>query len=116
VKTAASRGAEVWRLTVTPVGPAESGQFAVKGRLGMTGAAELDAALSPAGQETCLELLLDLQNVDYLSSPGIRVLDRRASELESRGGRLLVRNATDPVRLALELAGLERLIEAGDVI
>jgi anti-anti-sigma factor len=101
----------VWRLTVTPGEPAEAGLFAVRGRLGVSGAAELDAALSLAGQESCLELLLDLQHVDYLSSPGVRVLDRRARELESRGGRLLIRNVTDPVRLALELGGLERLIE-----
>jgi len=44
--------------------------------------------------------------VDYISSPGLRLLDRVSSDLEARGGKLTIVNATDAVRLALDLAGL----------
>ena len=47
--------------------------------------------------------------MDYISSPGLRLLDDRAKQLEEQGGTLSVRHVTDAVRLALDLAGLERL-------
>ena len=83
-------------------------ELTVRGRLGHRGAAELDAAFGslPEGIAT---VLLDLGGVDYVSSPGLRLLASRATELEERGGGLSVRHASDSVRLALDLAGLERL-------
>jgi len=85
--------------------------LSVAGRLGHTGAAELDAALASALTRGARAVILDFARVDYLSSPGIRLLDQRARELEERGGTLQVRHLGDPVRLALDLAGLERLYQ-----
>jgi anti-anti-sigma factor len=108
-KDSVKHGAEVWRLAVDSGGDGETDELVVRGRLGLSGAAELDAVLDGFITRGGRNVLLDLSGVDYLSSPGLRLLDDRARELEERGGTLSVRQITDPVRLALDLAGLERL-------
>jgi anti-anti-sigma factor len=106
--------ADVWRLTVKQAAQGEVVELSLRGRLGLSGAAELESALDGVSIETCRRLVLDLADVDYLSSPGLRLIEARARELEERGGAVIVRNATDPVRLALDLAGLERLCASID--
>lgn len=107
-----SNGAEVWRVAVNSEGNGETAELAVRGRLGRSGAAELDSILEGFISRGTRHVLLDLSAVDYISSPGLRLLDDRARALEEQGGALSVRHVTDPVRLALDLAGLERLYQA----
>jgi anti-sigma B factor antagonist len=106
-----SRRTDVWRLSVSTIANGETVQLSVAGRVGHSGAAELAAALASAVTQSARAVILDFARVDYLSSPGIRLLDQRARELEQRGGTLQVRHVSDPVRLALDLAGLERLYQ-----
>jgi anti-anti-sigma factor len=106
------RAAEVWRLTVDSGGDGQTDELRVRGRLGLTGAAELDSVLDGFIARGGQTLLLDLSGVDYISSPGLRLLDDRARQLEEQGGTLTVHLVTDPVRLALDLAGLERLYQS----
>ena len=106
-----SGAAEVWRVTVDSEGDGETAELRVRGRLGLSGAAELDSVLEGLIARGERSLLLDLAGVDYISSPGLRLLDNRARRLEELGGTLSVRHPTDPVRLALDLAGLERLYQ-----
>jgi len=105
-------GAEVWRLAVDTGGDGETDDFVVRGRLGLTGAAELDSVLEGFIASGGRNVRLDLSGVDYISSPGLRLLDDRTRQLEEHGGTLSVRHVTDPVRLALDLAGLERLYQS----
>jgi anti-anti-sigma factor len=107
-----SNGAEVWRVAVNSEGDGETAELAVRGRLGQSGAAELDSILQGFLDHGTRTILLDLTAVDYISSPGLRLLDDRAKQLEEQGGTLSVRHVTDAVRLALDLAGLERLYQA----
>ena len=99
-------------MAVNSEGDAETVELTVRGRLGVSGAAELDAILEGFIARGTRRLLLDVAAVDYISSPGLRLLDDRARALEAQGGTLSVRHVTDPVRLALDLAGLERLYQA----
>ncbi len=50
-------------------------------------------------------MVLDLSQVDYLSGAALSVLERLATEIAGRGGRLVLRNPAIPVRVALELSG-----------
>jgi len=104
--------AEVWRLTVDSGGGGETAELRIRGRLGLTGATELDSVLEGIVARGGRTLLLDLSGVDYISSPGLRLLDDRARQLEEQGGTLSVHLVTDPVKLALDLAGLERLYQS----
>ena len=107
-----SNAAEVWPLTVDSGGDGETAELRIRGRLGLTGAAELDSVLDGIIARGGRTLLLDLSGVDYISSPGLRLLDDRARQLEEQGGTLSLHLVTDPVRLALDLAGLERLYQS----
>lgn len=107
-----SKAAQVWRLAVNSEGDGETAALIISGRVGVSGAAELDAVLDGLIARGSRTLLVDMAGVDYISSPGLRLLDDRARQLEERGGTLSVRHVTDPVRLALDLAGLERLYQA----
>ncbi len=99
-------------MTVDSEGDGETAELAVRGRLGLSGAAELDSIMQGFIDHGGRTILLDLAAVDYISSPGLRLLDDRARQLEDQGGTLSVRHVTDAVRLALDLAGLERLYQA----
>jgi anti-anti-sigma factor len=106
------RAAQTWTLSVTPQLVDGKAELLVSGRLGSSGASQLEAACRTAIEQGCQALVIDLAGVDYLSSPGLRLLDKLKSELAAQGGSLTVRNPTDPVRLALDLAGmLEGLCE-----
>ena len=100
------RSAQTWTLRVTPQLVDGKAELLVAGRLGATGASQLEAACQTAVEQGCQALVIDLAAVDYLSSPGLRLFERLKADLAARGGSLTVRNPTDPVRLALDLAGM----------
>ena len=102
----AARPAQTWTLSVAPQLVDGKAELLVTGRIGCTGASQLEAACRAAIDQGCQALVIDLAGVDYLSSPGLRLLERLKTELAAQGGSLSVRNPTDPVRLALDLAGM----------
>jgi anti-anti-sigma factor len=108
----AGRSAQTWTLSVTPQLVDGKVELLVAGRLGQTGAIQLEAACRTAMEQGCEAVVIDLAGVDYLSSPGLRLLEKLKADLMDRGGSLSVRNPTDPVRLALDLAGMLQLMEA----
>ena len=108
----AGRAPQTWTLTVTPQLVDGKAELLVAGRLGQTGAAQLEAACRTAMEQGCQAIVIDLAGVDYLSSPGLRLCERLKADLTAQGGSLGVRNPTDPVRLALDLAGMLELTEA----
>ena len=78
--------------------------LSVSGRIGSAGAVDLKSAIqnaAVAGER----LLLDLDAVDYLSSPGLAVLQDAARQLAEQGGALDLVRASEAVRMALRLAG-----------
>jgi anti-anti-sigma factor len=68
-----------------------------------TAMAELEPLLSTDG-----DLEIDLGELTFLDSSGIRVLIRSRSELDGRG-RLILRGASPHVLKILEIAGLQDL-------
>jgi anti-anti-sigma factor len=99
-----------WRFVATPA--VEDGEtiLRLEGRLGHEGAGLLKRAGEGVLDRGVDRLALDLAGVDYISSAGVRTIEDLATALEERSGRLRVFNASDPVRLVLDLSGiLERL-------
>jgi len=83
----------------------------LKGRLDAAWSDHVGQALAEcvrSGQHT---IAVDMAEVDYISSAGIRVLIVWARRLQSIEGRLTVTNASRTVLEVLELAGLERLLQ-----
>jgi anti-anti-sigma factor len=76
----------------------------VRGRAGTAGAAELRRALTPlASSEE--RLAIDLEEVDYMSSEGLSVLEDAARVMHERGVHLELARASEAVRLAIKLSG-----------
>jgi len=56
-------------------------------------------------------LVLDFTLVDYISSAGLEVIATAASQFAAADGVLVLASVGEPVRIALDLAGLlERLL------
>jgi anti-sigma B factor antagonist len=80
--------------------------IAAAGRLDSTTSAALAAALDRAVAAREPRVVLDLADVDYISSAGLNALVAGASRLQDARGRLVLCGLTDAVRLTFELAGL----------
>jgi stage II sporulation protein AA (anti-sigma F factor antagonist) len=77
----------------------------VAGRIGAASAPQLIEALVAAVEGGDRRILVDLGGVDYLSSAGVIALEATAGRVYAAGGRLVLCDLAEPVRLALQLAG-----------
>jgi len=102
--SAAHAHQNAWSLHVSLDRASGVATLVVQGRIGSAGAADLRAAIEEsavAGER----LLLDLEAVDYLSSAGLAVLQQAARHVHNEGGSLELARASEPVKMALRLAG-----------
>ncbi len=78
---------------------------AVEGRLDTLTAPDLEAQLLPAlkGIES---LVIDLGDLNYISSAGIRVLLQAAQTMDAQNGEIKVINANQDVRSIFTMTGL----------
>lgn len=65
-----------------------------------------------AGQSP--RVLVDLSNVEFLASIGIRLLVLNAKAIYSRGGRMVLLHPTPEVRSVLEITGIPAIIPIYD--
>lgn len=95
-----------WRLVIQQT--VRDGVLIVSpaGRLGSFGSGGLIEALVASMAEGHRKIVLDLSGVDYLSSAGLFALEMVLGRMHRNGGELALCGVTDPVRLALDLAGL----------
>jgi stage II sporulation protein AA (anti-sigma F factor antagonist) len=95
-----------WRLVIQQT--VRDGALIVSpaGRLGRFGSGDLIEALVAAMAEGHRKIVLDLSGVDYLSSAGLFALEMVLGRMHQEGGELALCGVTEPVRLALDLAGL----------
>jgi anti-anti-sigma factor len=75
------------------------------GRLGVESSPRVIEAMAAAVDGGHRRMLVDLGGVDYLSSAGVIALEATAGRVHAVGGRLVLCDVREPVRLALQLAG-----------
>lgn len=85
----------------------------VKGRLDSSWADPLATRLEEVIRGGRHQIILNLSEVTYLSSAGIRVLVKFYKQLHGIKGSFIVSNPSEPVKTVLELAGLDTLLLAG---
>lgn len=78
----------------------------LSGRISHRTCANLEAALAEAIAHGGAGVVVDLSNVDYVSSPGLRALDSVATRLAGEGRRFVVCGVQDAVNVAFTLGGL----------
>lgn len=91
----------------------DQGQIVLSGRFDATQAEHADAALSKV-QGRCV---LDLRDLDYISSLGLGVLLKAHKRLSASGGGVVLTHLQPKIRDVLRYAGFDRLFEIveGDV-
>ena len=82
------------------------------GRMDSETAPAFEAQLAPHLAEA-RSVVIDLANVDYVSSAGVRALLKAALKMKARKGTLKLRGVQREVAKVLALAGLEDMIETG---
>lgn len=81
---------------------------AVEGRLDTTTAPELEASLKE-DIEGVEELLIDLANLEYISSAGLRVL-LAAQKIMMKQGKMVVTNPNDVISEIFEVTGFRDIL------
>ena len=83
-------------------------EIALEGRLDTITAPELDQELKNS-LRGITELILDFENLEYLSSAGLRVL-LAAHKQMTRQGSMVVRNVSEIVQEVLEVTGFTSIL------
>jgi anti-sigma B factor antagonist len=96
----------VWELRITR-DSGETTRIGLEGRLSGATSPQLASVLGEAIAAGSRRILLDLKDLNYISSGGIVTIQSAAARLLSEGGRLRLTGAQPAVRMALELAGLD---------
>lgn len=97
-----------WDLRVTARSDGDVYRLAVSGRLSAATASRLAEALATAIAAGHTGILLDLKELDYISSGGILTLEAAAARLRAEGGWLRLAETQPAVRVALDLAGWDQ--------
>lgn len=80
------------------------------GRLDLQGGLDIEAEFRQHAETEKAGILVDMSNVDFISSNGMRLLISNAKELAKQGGKMVLYHPVDLVQNALETAGFNQLI------
>ncbi len=80
------------------------------GRLDSVGVEAIDARLSSLTATRAARILIDLSQVPFLASIGIRILLTNARVLRQNGGRMALLNPQSLVEEVLKVTGIEAII------
>jgi anti-sigma B factor antagonist len=83
----------------------------VSGRVDSVSADDLKAALEDALKDGFSKLVVDLHDVEYMSSAGLRELVSALKQSHRQDGDLRLANPSDRVMEVLELAGLNTIFQ-----
>lgn len=87
----------------------------LRGEIDISNARDISAAIEAAVPNRMSRIVVDLSEISYLDSAGIKLLLRLADRLKTRRRELrLVIPVDSPVRAVLELTGLLKLIPSDD--
>ncbi|MBQ9057908.1 MAG: STAS domain-containing protein [Atopobiaceae bacterium] len=83
--------------------------FEVIGKLNVQTAPELEAAIEAAPEDVS-DIAIDLTEVDYVSSAGLRVFVAAGKLAARRGGSFVLMHPRDDVMEVLEMTGLSDVL------
>lgn len=79
------------------------------GRLDVNAAREAEAAFVAAAEEAD-DVVLDMSELDYIASAGLRALKRLRSAVRANGGTLTLRGTKDEVMEVFEMTGFAAML------
>lgn len=90
--------------------------FAVEGRIDTQGALELNQALQSAVSEDKFKIVLDMTEVQYISSAGLRTLADVLTKNKEKGGDLKLVALNRKVMRVLRIIGFDRFFSTYDTV
>ena len=93
-------------MTITTVKDGKKLEVIPEGRIDALTAPELERKLSNELDDT-EELVFNLENVEYLSTAGLRVFLAYSQEMEARGGSIRVVHVNEVIMRVLTLTGFQ---------
>jgi anti-sigma B factor antagonist len=85
-------------------------RIALQGRLDLQGAGEIEADFAARTAASDKSAVIDLSEVPFLASIGMRMLLRAAKALRQTNCRLVILRPQENVKQALEVAGLVEIL------
>ena len=82
----------------------------LKGRFDIAGTSQIETAFASHCEGTNARVVVDLSEIDFLASIGIRLLMLTAKSIASRGGKMVLLNPTPEVFHILEITGVPAVI------
>ena len=83
--------------------------LALKGRLDTTTAPQLEQEVR-ASLDNVTKLVMDLAELDYLSSAGLRVLLSAQKQMNRKKGRMVVCHVCEPVMEVFDMTGFSDIL------
>lgn len=99
-------------ISITPMRRVDL--ITISGRVDSSNSSELDDALQTRLDEGRTNLVLDLSDVHYISSSGLRSLVAALRASKKKGGDVRLARPSERVQEVLGLAGLDTLFESYD--
>ena len=83
----------------------------IKGRVDSNTAPELDGALENLLKAGKNQIVLNLEEVDYLSSAGLRALVKALKDAQQSGGNLHLAAISQPIEMVLRTVGMLQMFK-----
>jgi anti-sigma B factor antagonist len=84
--------------------------FPVAGRIDASNAARIESELLAAIELSGSALIIDLGQLSYMSSAGLRVMLVAAKRAKAAGGKAVIQGAQPAVAEVLKMSGFDRII------
>lgn len=84
--------------------------FGLCGRLDSNTSPKLETVITQALENGTKEILLNFENLEYISSAGLRVILKTTKDLKARQGKLMLCAMQDYVREVFEIAGFDTFL------
>ena len=88
----------------------------IKGRLDAATAPVADSAIKKLMEDDCIRVLFNLNDLEYLSSGGLRVILGVAKEIKRKEGKLALCSLHEFVKEIFEVSGFDSLIPIEDTV
>lgn len=86
-------------------------KLSLDGKLDAYHSIELEKYINKVILEGCINLLLNFQGVDYISSSGLRVVLSSLKQLKKSGGKIILSNLHPYVMEVFEISGFKQIFE-----
>jgi anti-sigma B factor antagonist len=87
-------------------GDGSSVRLRLGGEVDLSTAHLVEDALSPALDLRCTRLIMDVADVEFIDSSGLRVLVVTRNALDERGAEMVIAGVNDHLRRVFEVSGL----------